>query len=145
MKYWIIAQIWIIGLLHGYSIPVIFYLIRQSALETNYWRSQSCLIGKNLFGMKVPSWSTYVNGEYLGHASYPYFYQSILDRLKWDKRNNISRTSSPGEYIRRVQSKGYAEATNYVATIENMFSVDRTSRNVGLAIPGIFFLIWLFR
>lgn len=107
------ASITLFGLCKGYSLKNIRLLIKQSALETGYWSDYKFNDHNNPWGMMNPSWSTYTTGS-VGIESqgvYPTIHHAVLDRLTWDKRNNVSPRGD--YYLENVQAAGYNSNPNY--------------------------------
>jgi len=94
-------------------------VLRQILLETNYLRSQSCLIGNNLIGMK-PAFqrNKYQSGEYLGHASYDTWQESLIDYALFQSTycNNIKTTDEYYNFL----AEFYAEDPNYINKLKNI-------------------------
>jgi hypothetical protein len=94
-------------------------VLRQILLETNYLRSQSCLIGNNLIGMK-PAFqrNRYQSGEYLGHASYDTWQESLIDYALFQSTycTNIKTTDEYYNFL----AEFYAEDPNYINKLKNI-------------------------
>lgn len=102
------------------SRPSVAYaqaLYAQAAHETGNFKSNICVNGLNLFGMKQARkrpklWI----GEISGHAKYSSELDSLIDRMNWDAWHRINFQNFH-DWIRQVQNKGYAENPLYVKLV----------------------------
>lgn len=98
-----------------------FYKIvyAQAVLETGHFKSDSFKNGNNLFGMKVAKQRpTTAIGEYLGHAKYSSWKQSVMDYALYQSKY-LSKIKSKEEYFSYLQ-KNYAEDPGYIKKIKSI-------------------------
>lgn len=104
-----------------FDIKYWYYVRQQIIIETGL-KSESCIKGHNLFGMKRPySRETTATGEYLGHASYDHWVYSLLDYKLWQdhvmRRIPINSNESYYNWLVRVK---YAEAGDYINALKTV-------------------------
>jgi len=105
-------------LLIGVAAPDTVYY--QACLETGFFKSDLFLTGNNLFGMKRPySRETYVIGEYLGHARYNNWVESILDYKIWQDQREIQT-----DYLQYLKNRHYYEDPYYFWKLKALITMD---------------------
>lgn len=93
-------------------------VLRQILLETNYLRSQSCLVGHNLTGMKCAYQRNKIqSGEYLNHAAYSSWEESLIDYALFQS-TYCSDIKTDEEYYNFLNQ--YAEDPNYNVKLKNI-------------------------
>jgi uncharacterized FlgJ-related protein len=91
----------------------------QACLETGNFKSKAFIVSKNLFGMKqAKSRPTTNSGEYLKHARYNHWRESVIDyALYYSKYLSKFRTKKS---LLNYLSKHYATDSMYVVKIKNL-------------------------
>lgn len=91
----------------------------QACLETGNFKSKAFIISKNLFGMKqAKSRPTTNSGEYLKHARYNHWRESVVDyALYYSKYLSKFRTKKS---LLNYLSKHYATDSMYIVKIKNL-------------------------
>lgn len=91
----------------------------QACLETGNFKSKTFRISNNLFGMRqAKSRPTTNSGEYLRHACYTHWRESVLDyALYYSKYLSKFRTQKS---LLNYLAKHYAEDSMYVIKIKNL-------------------------
>jgi uncharacterized FlgJ-related protein len=91
----------------------------QACLETGNFKSKAFIISKNLFGMKqAKSRPTTNSGEYLKHARYNHWRESVIDyALYYSKYLSKFKTQKS---LLNYLSKHYATDSMYVIKIKNL-------------------------
>lgn len=85
----------------------------QAVLETGHFKSKSFTIGNNLFGMKVAKQRpTTAAGEYLGHAKYNSWKESVYDYALYYSKY-LSKFSTQEQYLNYLKQH-YAEDPTYI-------------------------------
>lgn len=91
----------------------------QACLETGNFKSKAFIVSKNLFGMKqAKSRPTTCSGEYLKHARYNHWRESVVDyALYYSKYLSKFKTQKS---LLNYLSKHYAEDSMYIVKIKNL-------------------------
>ena len=85
----------------------------QAVLETGHFKSKSFKEGNNLFGMKVAKQRpTTATGEYLGHAKYNSWQESVYDYALYYSKY-LSKFSTQDSYLNYLKEH-YAEDPTYI-------------------------------
>ena len=91
----------------------------QAVIETGWFKSKSFKTANNLFGMKLATRrATTAVGEYLGHAKYNNWKESVLDYALYQS-TYLSKFKSEEAYFAYLKSN-YAEDPDYVAKIKSI-------------------------
>jgi uncharacterized FlgJ-related protein len=91
----------------------------QAVLETGHFKSDSFKNGNNLFGMKVAKQRpTTAIAEYLGHAKYTSWKESVMDYALYQSKY-LSKIDSKEEYFSYLE-KNYAEDPGYIKKIKSI-------------------------
>ena len=98
-------------------------LSAQAVLESGDFTSPMCVNDRNIFGMHMPytrsttatssRWNATEDSQV---AIYNSYYDSVLDRILWDKYNSINPKSSI--YALDVIAKGYNPFDSYLSDWE---------------------------
>ena len=91
----------------------------QACLETGNFKSKAFKVSNNLFGMKQAKCRpTTCSGEYLKHASYTHWRESVIDyALYYSKYLSKFRTQKS---LLNYLSRHYAEDSMYIVKIKNL-------------------------
>lgn len=92
-----------------------WYIVRQQIIIETGLTSESCKVGHNLFGMKLPGQrETTAIGEYLGHARYKHWVYSLYDYKLWQdvmlNKLPINKNESYYDWLIKIK---YAENPSY--------------------------------
>lgn len=136
----------IVAIFRGYSRKNIEFLLAQSNLETGNFTSKYWYTDKNLFGMSEmtnPDRRRRLAGVRLGsdglmRAQFRSLLGSVLDRLDWDKQNDINK-----DYYKKEVSKIYHTSPTYGDSVSAR--IDNTIQNIVLVayiiVPVILLLV----
>ena len=103
----------LLKLLQKLNIKNYRIIYAQAVLETGHFRSKSFTQGNNLFGMKVAkSRPTTNSGEYLGHAKYNSWQESVYDYALYYSKY-LSKFKTEESYFDYLKQH-YAEDPNYI-------------------------------
>jgi uncharacterized FlgJ-related protein len=95
-------------------------VLRQSILETGWFKSSLFKKGNNLFGMRVPKVrETASNGSYFGHARYDHWTDSVKDIILWQEYYK-NKGKSFENYYKFLEEVNYATASNYINTLKKI-------------------------
>ena len=99
--------------------PEIVYA--QAVLESGHFKSKSFSVGNNLFGMKVASIRPTTNsGEYLKHAKYSSWEQSVYDYALYQS-TFVFKIKSKKDYYQYLKNN-YAGDPTYVEKLKSIVS-----------------------
>lgn len=91
----------------------------QAVLETGHFKSKSFTIGNNLFGMKkARKRATTAIGEYLGHARYKSWKESVIDYALYQS-TYLSKLKTKEQYFNYL-TENYAEDKRYVELLKKI-------------------------
>ena len=140
----------LLGYANNYSSKNVDLLSKQAVLETGSFSSPMAINDSNIFGMHRsfvrPScadgyrWNDSESAEV---SVYNDEFRSVLDRILWDKYNEISPTSP--EYITEVVSDGYNPFDTYPAQWQNTTYKVPYMTFVLMLVPFALVLIFIYK
>jgi len=93
-------------------------VLRQSVLETGWFKSSSFKDYNNPFGMKEPAYrKTLCKGTALGHGSFDHWFDAVKDYKMWQEYW-LDTIYEPNQYYHFLDTLSYAEAKRYVKTLK---------------------------
>lgn len=114
----------------GIKYPDVVLL--QAQLETGFYTSDIFNTGRNCFGMKFPKFRPTVStGEYLGHAKYNNWWESVQDYKLWQDwymslGYQINTESDNTFYLVFLRCVRYAEDPKYIHKLVYLAQKDLT-------------------
>jgi len=154
--------VYIKGLLNGYSMANLDWMVAQMALESDWGASNVARTLNNSWGMKMPrTRPTLAIGESCGHddgldsnvcyAKFKSTWSGTLDRFMWD--DNRSESVFPhrrNEFYPDAVAAYYNGANTYAGAISNIADIHRQEFNlvkftlaafVPLSVLGLIYLV----
>lgn len=96
-------------------------IMQQAILETGWFKSGSFKNHNNLFGMKYANRRpNKITGKGLDHASFDHWSDSVEDYFLWREYKLKQKNLHISDYYVFLKQVGYAEATNYCATLKKI-------------------------
>lgn len=107
------------------SKEVAQFVMAQSILETNHYKSNIYKKNNNLFGMKLAKTRlTTAHGENRGHAMYVNTETSLVDYMLWLTYNGFTQNTLKDldKFKLRLINSGYCPQKDYIKRIEEIYN-----------------------